>query len=144
MDFIDTDVLWDSSYEDDDCDAESLASLQTEDNITYDRPEAILAEAHLHDRVWYLIKWENCPFIRSSWEIKGSLGLDEETHKGVFEAWEREKVLQLSGQKPPFDAEAFVRAVDKSEKLDKARRNLRRWKRQLKGVLSAVTANKGD
>lgn len=139
---------FDSSFEDEECDAESLASeLNGTDDFFNDGglhpvPERILAENHSRGRTWYLVKWVNCPVVRSSWEIR-YLGFDCD-YRILLKAWGVEKILQAQGKKTPFDVDAFNKANDEIDNLEKGRRNLRRWKRQLKGIRAAITAIKVD
>lgn len=147
LDFLldDDDHFFDSSYEDEECDAESLASLENEEenqSAFVTEPEKILAEHHSYRHTWYLVKWENCPLVQSSWEIDTNLTKSE--YKNLLDAWREEKVLQNQGQKDPFDLQAFTRLVDDTKKLEQGRRNLRRWKRQVKGIIAAITVSKVD
>jgi len=51
-----------------DSDTESIISLITDDGEDH-LPERIVAEyTRIGSLTWYLVKWENCPLLRSSWE----------------------------------------------------------------------------
>lgn len=142
----DDDDLFDSSYEDEECDAESLASLQNEEHYSVSVPEKILAETHWRSDIVYLVKWDKCPLFRSSWESEASLidSSGTDTTNKLLEIWKVERQLQKEGKKPAFDLEGFLEALNHTERLEKGRRNLRRWKRQLKGILAAITVDKED
>ena len=51
-----------------DSDTESIFSIITDDGEDH-LPERILAEyTRIGSLTWYLVKWKNCPLLRSSWE----------------------------------------------------------------------------
>lgn len=143
MDSGDDFDLFDSDYQDDESTSQSLAELQ-EDADT-DEPfavERILAERQRQGQVEYLIKWENFPLLRSTWEFQEALVGIGLISKSLIDLWKIEKFQQKQGTKAPFDVDAFHRALKEIQELEKGRRNLRRWKRQLKGVVQAINSTK--
>lgn len=116
-------------------DNESLASLETDDGEDH-HPEKILTELNAKNGfVWYLVKWQDCPVLRSSWE-------GEEvflTRPWILAKWLKEKQKQLEGKSTPLDLAAFNKAVQGVEEAKRQRRILRRLKRQVNRVLSIVT-----
>jgi hypothetical protein len=116
-------------------DTESNASLETDDGEEHN-PEKVLAEIKSRNgAIWYLVKWEDCSVLRSSWEGGNTLL----QHPTISLAWEVEKQKQARGESKPLDLEAFHRAVDEVERAEKHRRMLRRLKRSAKRVVSIVT-----
>ena len=117
-------------------DTESLASLETDDGEDHP-PEKILAETvSKNGFVWYLVKWKDCPFLRSSWEGRELF----ENFPWMLDAWLVEKQSQLELKSKPLDIGAFNRAVLDVEVAESQRRTLRRLKRKVNRVLSIVTA----
>ncbi|CAG8959981.1 hypothetical protein HYFRA_00012698 [Hymenoscyphus fraxineus] len=97
--------LEDDIYEDQ-TDDESLASLETDDGQDHP-PEKILAQSiGKNGFIWYLVKWQDCPVIRSSWE-----GIDLfSSCPGILDAWKVEQKRQADGLSKPLDLAAFQRA----------------------------------
>lgn len=126
------DYLEDLSDEDN----ESLASLETDDGQDHP-PEKILAQYSKPGQgiVWFLVKWQDCPLLRSSWEDRGLFT----GYPWILEAWQVELQQQAEGKSNPFDIHAFDRAVLEVEKAERQRRKLRRLKRRINRVLSIVT-----
>ena len=117
-------------------DAESLASL--EDDEEYHPPEAIIAEfTGSNGHVWFLVKWQDCPLVRSSWECGAIL----EDHPLILTNWLAEKQNQTEGKSKPFDLSAFNKIVLEVETAERQRRILRRLKRRVKGVLAAISSS---
>ena len=128
----------DSEYESD-TSTESLASLETDDGVEHE-PEKIIAEFNPgpDKDIWVLVKWENCPILRSSWETKRTYM--QYTYPQVVEAWEIELQLQKEGKSKPFDIVSFFKAQAEEEKAARQRRLLRRLKRRTQRVLDILTA----
>ena len=125
-------IFWDGL---DDSDTDSLNSLATDDGVDH-LPEKIIAELEATPGVfWYLVKWENCPLLRSSWEGPGAI----QGFESLSKDWEAEKQRQREGKSKPLNISAFDEGVEKIEELEKSRRQLRRLKRKLKRVLDIVT-----
>jgi len=130
-----------ANYLDDDIeeysdDAESLASIETDDGEEH-LPEKIIAEWQgRHGFIWYLVKWQDCPILRSSWESDTSF----DNFSKLLEDWEVEKKKQDRGESKPLDIAAFNKAVLEIEAAERQRRILRRLKRKIKRVISIVTA----
>jgi hypothetical protein len=117
-------------------DADSIASNETDDGV-FHLPERILAELHSKNGfVWYLVKWRDCPVIRSSWE--GDISWEK--YPGIFDDWEVEKRRQERGESKPLDITAFNNAVLRVEVAERQRRILRRLKRRVNRVISIVSA----
>ncbi|EPE36582.1 Chromo [Glarea lozoyensis ATCC 20868] len=115
-------------------DEESLASLETDDGQDH-APKRILTQIKDKNHfIWYLVKWEDCPVIRSSWE---SADLFESCPQ-ILETWSKEYELQQEGKSTPFDLVAFDKAVHEAEVARSDRRVLRRFRRNLQRVLSIV------
>ncbi|KAE8444674.1 hypothetical protein EG329_014331 [Mollisiaceae sp. DMI_Dod_QoI] len=122
----------DADFEDDN---ESLASLETDDGEDHP-PEKILAQlTSKNGFVWYLVKWRDCPVLRSSWEGEGLFTSCPE----IFEQWQIERKRQAEGKSKPLDIAAFNGAVLELETAERQRRILRRLKRKVNRVLSIVT-----
>lgn len=115
-------------------DEESIASLETDDGQEHP-PEKILAELVSNNGfTWYLVKWKDCPALRSSWE-----GLDLfQHHPWMLDNWLIEKQKQAEGKSKPLDIEAFNKAVLDVEVAERQRRTLRRLKRRVNRVLSII------
>jgi hypothetical protein len=115
-------------------DDESLASLETDDGQDH-FPERILAQVKgKNGFVWYLVKWQDCPVIRSSWE-----GVHQfDSCPRILDTWFKEHLLQETGKSTPLDLVAFDKAVREEEAARSRRRVLRRVRRKLKRVLSIV------
>lgn len=140
--------LFDSDYDDGESDTESVADLHEPylaDEESF-AAEKILAErrgggGYVTRQIQYLIKWKNFPVIRSTWESREAV-LDYHNYSALSRAYSEAKIQQEKGQIPFFDVDAFTRAVKELEDLEKGRRNIRRWKRQLQGVLQAIESTK--
>ena len=115
-------------------DEESIASLETDDGQEHP-PEKILAElVSKNGFTWYLVKWKDCPALRSSWE-----GLDLcQNHPWMLDNWLIEKQKQAEGKSKPFDTAAFNKAVLDVEVAERQRRILRRLKRRVNRVISII------
>lgn len=125
------DDLSDSDFDDE----ESVASLDTDDGEDH-QPESILAQVSIKNgTIWYLVKWVDCPLLRSSWEGQ-ELAV---SHPSIVEAWLVERQKQLDGTSKPFDIPAFERRVLDVELAERRRRVLRRLKRKVNRVLSIVS-----
>lgn len=122
----------DADVEDDN---ESLASLETDDGQDHP-PQKILAQlTSKNGFVWYLIKWRDCPVLRSSWEGEAFFTSCPE----IFDEWQTERKRQAEGKSKPLDIGAFNKAVLDLETAERQRRILRRLKRKVNRVLSIVT-----
>lgn len=127
--------LDDQSDTDLDDDEESIASLETDDGVDH-APEKILAQITSKNGFnWYLVKWESCPVLRSSWEGQELFA----NYPWIVAAWQVEKQKQLEGKSKPLDIAAFEKAVLNVELAERQRRVLRRLKRKVNRVLSIVT-----
>lgn len=122
---------FDFDFEEDD--AESLASLDSDDaNIS--TIECIIAEFKgKHNHTWYLVKWIDCPAIRSSWECSSLF-----TDSRLLDEWQLEKKRQAEGKSQPLDIAKFHQAVLDLELAEKQKRTLRRLKRQATSILNAI------
>lgn len=137
----DSDYLGNDFDLDSETDGESLASLETDDGQDH-KPEKILAQQDLQSNhpnettfsTWYLVKWEDCPVLRSSWE-SGDLFT---TYPYLLEDWVLEKQEQAVGKKKELDLKAFELAVLELEIVERKRRKLRRFRRRLMRMLSSV------
>jgi hypothetical protein len=125
---------------DSDTDGESVASLETDDGQDH-KPEKILAQQDLKFNrpndafcTWYLVKWEDCPVIRSSWET-GDL-FSKYPH--LLQDWTLEKELQAKGKTKALDIKAFELAVLELEVAERKRRILRRFRKRLTRMISIV------
>lgn len=127
--YLDDDIYADQS------DDESLASLETDDGQDHP-PEKVLAQITGKNGFhWYLVKWQDCPVIRSSWE-GGELFRN---HPDILEAWKAERKRQVEGLSKPLDLAAFDQTVVDAEVAHSQRRVLRRLRRKFNRVLSIVT-----
>jgi hypothetical protein len=121
----------DADLEDDN---ESLASLETDDGEDHP-PEKIIAELTAKNgNIWYLVKWTDCPLLRSSWEGKELFN----DCPWIWDAWLIEKQKQAEGKSKPLDIAAFNKAVLDLEVAESQRRTLRRLRRKVNRVLSIV------
>ncbi|KAF7942791.1 uncharacterized protein EAE97_006245 [Botrytis byssoidea] len=113
--------------------AESLASLESD---TEERPpEKILTEiVGKNNHIWYLVKWKDCPLLRSSWEGESCF----ENYPWVFDRWLVNKQGQKEGKIQPFDLQAFDQACKDLDLAERQRRILRRFRRKAKRLLSIV------
>lgn len=126
-------ILDDQSDTDlDDEDEESVLSLETDDGEDH-LPEKILAQnTWKNGPTWYLVKWENCPILRSSWEGEEIF----DGHPWLLDQWQVEKQKQSEGRSEPLDIQAFEKAILDVELAERRRRILRRLKRKVNRVLS--------
>lgn len=122
-------------YSDDSDSVESLASNNTDDGQEH-APEKILAELQstLDGSRWYLVKWKDCPVLRSSWERY----IPTEEGPSIFADWEVEKQRQEKGESTPLDINSFVQAVEDIEHAERLRRTLRRFKREVSRTISIL------
>ena len=128
---------------DSDSDQDSVASLETDDGQDH-KPEKILAQQDLKlnrpkdDTVssWYLVQWEDCPILRSSWE-SGDLFT---TYPNLLDDWNLEKQKQAEGKAEALDIKAFELAVQDLEIAERSRRVLRRFKRKLARMISTINS----
>lgn len=112
-----------------------MNSLETDDGEDH-LPEKIIAEFESTPGViWYLVKWENCPLLRSSWEGPGAI----HGYLNLSKNWEIEKQRQKEGTTKPLDISAFNKAVERVEEAERAKRQLRRLKHKFNRVLWIVT-----
>lgn len=122
----------DADLEDDN---ESLASLETDDGQDHP-PEKILAQlTSKNGFVWYLVKWQDCPVLRSSWEGVSLFTTCPE----ILDNWQIERKSQAEGKSKALDIAAFNNAVSELETAERQRRILRRLKRKVNRVISIVT-----
>ena len=120
----------DLDLEDDD----SIASNETDDGQDHP-PEKILAQsASKNGFIWYLVKWQDCPVLRSSWE-GGELFT---SCPWILDDWLVGRRKQTEGKTKPLDIAAFNKAVLDVEVAERQRRTLRRLKRKISRVLSIV------
>lgn len=117
-------------------DNESLASLETDDGQDHP-PEKILAQytSKTGFGIWYLVKWQDCPVLRSSWEGRELFN----DCPWVLDTWQIELQNQAEGKSKPLDIHSFNRAVLAVEVAERQRRTLRRLKRKVNRVLSIVS-----
>lgn len=121
-----------SELEDSDS-AESLASLESDSEER--PPEKILTEiVGKNNRIWYLVKWKDCPLLRSSWEGEACF----ENYPWILNQWLVIKQAQKEGKIQPFDLQAFDQACKDLELAERQRRILRRFRRKAKRLLSTV------
>ncbi|KAG9228782.1 hypothetical protein BJ875DRAFT_525467 [Amylocarpus encephaloides] len=116
-------------------DVESIASRESDDNQDHSA-ERVLAQVKGRTGTWYLVKWKDCPVIRSSWEGEDIF----ENYPWVLDAWYIEQQRQAEGLSKPLDLVAFDEAVFDADVAQSRRRALRRLKRRLNRVLS-IAAN---
>ena len=115
-------------------DEESIASLDTDDGQDHP-PERILAQVKAKNNfIWYLVKWQDCPVIRSSWEGRDLFS----NCPWVLDSWCVEQQRQAEGLSKAIDLRSFNRAVFDAEAASQRRRVLRRLKRRFNRVLSIV------
>ncbi|KAA8573770.1 hypothetical protein MFRU_001g03070 [Monilinia fructicola] len=115
---------------------ESLASLEIGfEDWEEASPEKILTEiVAKNDHSWYLVKWKDCPLLRSSWEGKSCF----EKCPWILEQWLVDKQNQKEGKARPFDVQGFDQACRDLELAERQRINLRRFRRKVKEILSIV------
>lgn len=114
-------------------DTESLASAE-EDQQDHP-PEAVLSEfVGKNGLIWYLIKWQDSPFLQSSWE---STTIFDDC-PALLEKWKEEKQRQFEGKSKPLDVKAFNEAVADVETAQRQRRILRRLRRRIKNILNVI------
>lgn len=132
LEYLGADVFQEFSSDDDS--AASIASLETDDGQDHP-PERILAQVKAkNDFIWYLVKWQDCPVLRSSWEGRELFS----DCPWILDAWFVEQQRQVEGLSKPLDLRAFNKAVFNAEAASQRRRILRRLKRRFNRVLSIV------
>lgn len=72
----------------------------------------------------YLIRWENYPLGRSSWESRGNLS-DE-----LYEHWRKQRALEIQGRHRPFDVGLYEDALADAQRRAAERHMLRNARRQ--------------
>jgi hypothetical protein len=98
--------------------------------------ERIIAEfVGKNNHVWYLVKWLDCPLVRSSWEC-GALFRDT---PWILDEWKAEKQRQAEGKSKPLDIAAFNKAVLDVEVAERQRRRLRSFRKQAEGIINAIS-----
>ncbi|KAB8303596.1 hypothetical protein EYC80_004995 [Monilinia laxa] len=115
---------------------ESLASLEIDfEDREEASPEKILTEiVAKNNHSWYLVKWKDCPLLRSSWEGEACF----EKHPWILEQWLVDKQNQKEGKAQPFDVQGFDQACRDLEQAERQRINLKRFRRKVKQILSVV------
>lgn len=91
--------------------------------------DAVLAERPHEDptqegAMQYLIKWENYPLHRSSWEGRDNLSSE------LYHQWQEQRELEVRGKHIPFDVRVFESARADIERAREGRHMLRNAKRQ--------------
>jgi hypothetical protein len=119
-----------------DDDSDSLSSLDSDGS---DYPiERILAEFKgKNGHTWFLVKWQYCPLVRSSWECST---IFFET-PWILDQWKVEKQLQAEGKSEPLDIAAFNKVVNDVEVAERQRRRLKSFRKQAQSILRAITAS---
>lgn len=119
-----------------DDDSDSDTSLELED---IEHPiERILAEfTGRNNHVWYLVKWKDCPVVRSSWEC---VVIFADTQH-ILKEWQLEKQRQREGKSKPFDITAFNKAVLDVEITERQRRRLRHLRKAAEKSLAAIESD---
>jgi hypothetical protein len=100
--------------------------------------ESILAEDQDVDgKLFYLLKWEGYPFLKSTWEpaenIKG---------RAIFDEWEAQKERIVKGYAKEFDIEKFYQDLDLENEAKALRHGRRIRKRKQLGLPSSTSASK--
>lgn len=115
-------------------DDDSVASNDTDDGKDH-LPEKILDQQvprkDFLKQTWYLIQWQDCPILRSSWETGDLLKI----HPHLLEDWKIEQEKRAEGTSK-FDSSAFQAAIVKLEKTERRRRKLRSFKKDISRVLA--------
>lgn len=126
------DEIYDFFEDDDDSSSDESDESETEHLV-----ECILAEfAGKNGHIWYLVKWQDCPIIRSSWEC----GVIFKDFPWIFKEWEIERQKQAEGKSQPLDIIAFNKAVLKVEIAERNRRRLKQMQRHAQSILERITA----
>ena len=115
-------------------DNESLASLETDDGENHPAEKIVAEKPDRKGALFFLVKWKDCPVLRSSWETRSFFDSCPE----IWDAWLIEKQKQAEGKSEPFDLAAFRKAVLDLEVAERQRRTLRRLRRKVKRVLSSL------
>jgi hypothetical protein len=124
----------DYDYFEVDDDTDSQASTESED-VEYPVERIIAEFTGKNGHVWFLVKWLNCPLVRSSWEC-GAIFFDI---PWVLDEWKIEKQKQAEGKSQPLDILAFNKAVLEVDIAERQRRRLRSFRKQAQSILKAVT-----
>jgi hypothetical protein len=114
---------------------ESLASIETDDGEEHPAEKIIAEVTSKNGFIWYLVKWQDCPVVRSSWESRDSFA----NYPWMLDDWLVEKHKQDKGKSTPLDVAAFNRAVLQVELAERQRRILRRLKRSIKRAISIIS-----
>lgn len=126
----------DFDYFEVDDDSDSQNSTESEDVDVGYPVERIIAEfVGKNGHVWFLVKWQNCPLVRSSWEC-GAIFFNI---PWVLDEWKVEKQKQAEGKSQPLDIAAFNKAVLDVEVAERQRRRLRSFRKQAQSILNAIT-----
>ncbi|KAI9746096.1 MAG: hypothetical protein M1818_000777 [Claussenomyces sp. TS43310] len=121
-------------FEDDDDDSSSDASLESDVEHPIER---ILAEfTGRNSHVWYLVKWQNCPLVRSSWECAVIFN----DVPWIFKEWELERQRQAEGKSKPLDIPAFNKTVLEVELAERYKRRFRHMLKHAQTVLERISA----
>lgn len=125
----------------DDVDIEDTESTESQFSFLDDGPdhpiEKILAEfIGKSGHIWYLVKWQDCPLVNSSWECKVAF----KEVPWIFDEWSREKQRIAEGKSKEFDIVQFSNLVSDLESKQRLKRELRRYTRVAERALADLIA----
>ncbi|KAI9680332.1 MAG: hypothetical protein M1829_001218 [Trizodia sp. TS-e1964] len=92
--------------------------------------ERILAERTNGSKQAYLVKWENYPINRSTWEP-----IESFTNPGILDQWKESKLLQAHGLENAFDVDAFEQSLLRLARSTARRKARRKVKRERLGTI---------
>lgn len=123
----------------DSIDLESTEESEVDEGKDY-VVECILAEDEdVEGKMFYLLKWEDYPYLRSTWEpaenIKG---------QSTFDEWEAQKERIEKGLAKPFDVDKFKEELDQEEEAKALRHKRRERKRKRMGLPRSSSVFKNE
>lgn len=119
------------SEDDSDDDSISITSSVVSEKLATYNLEGIWAERNNDGVMEYLVKWENYPEVRNTWETHESF---QDAEDKTFQDWEDQKMRISRGYIKPFDVEAFEGRWLAWQKATQKRKMLRRNKRIRMGL----------
>ncbi|KAL8834653.1 MAG: hypothetical protein Q9170_003655 [Blastenia crenularia] len=123
------------SSESSDDDTISLTSTVASEQQSEYTLEAVLAEIVDVDGItWYLVKWENYPDLRCTWEVE-----EHFQHEQTLIDWTEQKMQISRGLVEPFDVTDWEKRTDEFKAATIKRKALRRKKKNALSLAAADT-----
>jgi hypothetical protein len=123
----------------DSIDLESTEASEADEGKDY-VVECILAEdKDVEGKMFYLLKWEDYPLLRSTWEPAENI-----KDQSTFDEWESQKERIEKGLAKPFDVVRFREELDEEEEAKVLRQKRRERKRKRLGIAKSSSVSKEE